>query len=676
MADACERLRDDDGPSFDENTLDYTSSSYEDDLARIIREYEESGLHPPMAQDEPTAFLVLMVKIALTKGFFIIKKYISRYRYGRKVVELVKTVKNWRELTTSEKIEISKQFIGDDATVEQINEFQQKVENGLSTKEKIVDLNSEDSIIDTIDGLTEQPDTMTNEEKLEYVENLNKAKPNSHLQNETGESIRRPADIENEKEIEELEKLFGNRTDEQEQLLEEEDEMMSDEKIEEFQDGVIHDMKNKEFAPQEEMREIYGENFKETFGENLSRVLEIMETIDVLVLFESILFILALVLFAYIIYKRLTQTWRDGGVILPLYPVPFILDLSKLAPGSDSHFMKTAYFDTLFRDHEATLFNRKKFKKNPQKFLQKKMKNVELLENVNYKIQSETRFFAYKRDPRLDGGLENATVEEIFFSEIYNTYDGWIYWKIKPAEPITHNQVGEIYFNLCMAMAIMYDQNHGRLSYVEKLDGKNMESGDPFDFKQQFSPQLDDFSAHVVPDQHDLVDETEHYISRIFTLGAYDKYNYDYIKYNSGINITLVNFQTAVARKQLGFKLRTEDLWYLIPSIYWEKKKISNIVVYELHPSLRGKYGFKKVKLKDGFPIPVGEAPARMWELSDEDKEHITRISNTDDVDKNDNTIIHSVLTDSDISTESDYLLSDSEKEDLPWVDDLDYDSD
>ena len=243
--------------------------------------------------------------------------------------------------------------------------------------------------------------------------------------------------------------------------------------------------------------------------------------------------------------------------------------------------------------------------------------------NENFKIKSETRFLAYKRDPRLDPNWGNTSSEDKFVNEIYNTYDGWVYWLYDYNEdPISYYQMSRLYFNTIYAQSLMYGWNH--IKMVEDYNQLNLLGTDPYQLnllgtdpygmRNLIIPQMDGWDAEKAP--MSTIRHLEN-IEKYASGGVFSRDLYKSVEYNSGVNITLVGFETAFFRHLLGYELRTEDYWYILPSLVWSK---DNEGIYSLKEKYVPTYGRLQVRLVDNLPVAVGEDPVRYWVMTDRDE--------------------------------------------------------
>ena len=311
-----------------------------------------------------------------------------------------------------------------------------------------------------------------------------------------------------------------------------------------------------------------------------------------------LLIIIGLIITAYNVGKRLWTSYHNGGILLPIQPPIWIFDFTDL---HDKPVNKLSDVKFVFDKHQ--------FKKNPSGYIGTKLKSFlssgGFEPNKNYKIEKTSEWVAFKRDPRIDGFDWKVQA-------LHNTYDGWVFWTHRFDTPITNHQVDQAYWNICYAMAL-----EGGMS-KPLLDTKTIKSdyivgeGNSDETRRAKSvPYVNGFNANEA-DHLGVGGTIEKYTSKVLPTGT-DAIKYQRIQWNSGVNITLVGMTQALYRMLLGFKLRSTDLWYLLPP-FWVK----NGNLYELMTEFESVYGQQKIRLVDDLPVDAIN-PHHYWEMGPDD---------------------------------------------------------
>lgn len=336
------------------------------------------------------------------------------------------------------------------------------------------------------------------------------------------------------------------------------------------------------------------------------------------------LFILNVVFFAlmiYALYKRLVYTWKAGGVILPLQPPIWLFDWSKLA-----HQIVDIPQDVVY------CFDREKLKTNPSSyfretlmdFVKKKGGSFPLKEGIEWEYKTTTNFFVYKRDPRQDGSFSFSSLSPTQW--FVNEFQGWVQWKEEFPDGITNGQVQQAYYNIVMAMGTIYGIDFPMdLRPGYDLPTVQSQSRVYFDKNHKQYNLSSIWKGIKVPDW-----DTE------FQKKNWHDSNpkcYEF-RWNSGINVTLVNNMVAQFRRLLDLKLRTEDYWYLLPNLSktdekkmpWRYDANNNewILKPAYHRAAGGGHSLKLVS-SSGIDIPLatGTIPAHYWVLTENDAQKV-----------------------------------------------------
>ena len=330
----------------------YDDDRYEEDLNRVIDEYWDLyGYEPPITFYDFTAGRVLLLKIVVAKQFpYITKvyKYIQNVIEGnQKVIQFVEEIKNFAELTPEEQLLAAKQDLGDDATQNQLREWVNRL-NGNSPNTD--DVNPEKDI----KSVEEEPEIEIVEEEPEI--GIVEEEPEIEIVEEEPEIEIVEGDINVDFDV-------GN-------IIQDGDMIRFQESIENGLDLLGAD------AGDEEIRELYSNAFEEAFGSEIGDT--ILLSIDDLILssfstFFDVLLIVGVLLIGYMIGKRLFDSWKDGGIFLPMY-VPMWLFNAK---NSDIEDIRLDDFS--IKDEISQLFDRHEMKKNPRKYISKKLN--EFLQN-------------------------------------------------------------------------------------------------------------------------------------------------------------------------------------------------------------------------------------------------------------------------------------------------------
>ena len=662
-------------------------SIYEDELQRIAQEYQDIyGYPPPASWYSFNAGRVVLIKIVVAKQFphFVkLKKYIEDWgAAGDKIIKVVEDVKKFIELSPAEQLEAARQTLGKNATKEQMNEWINKMNTSTAVAE------DEEPAAEQKAEVAEQPRPSDLEEPAAEEEPMEEDLDAADLDDveievynydglvvandATGGAAGRPTTVPNRVEpiaedlVEEPEITIVDEIPASEIFREEEIDVELKDQIDAFELSFSNKLQGAADIEltDVQIRTMYNESFKEAFGSEVSDTL-VLATDEIALsisgVFNTILTIAGIVLLAFMIGKRLMQSWRDGGILVPYQAPFFCFDVSNISKER---------LDSLHGNDFATLYSQHDMKHHPQKYIAAKLKEFlrhnRFKENENFKIRSETRFIAYKRDPRLDDDWDTSSVEKKTVDAIYNEYPGWIFWVWDfNNNPINYYQMTRLYFNVALAQANMFGWSH--LKETETHNAANLLRTDDYAARQMLQPEVDGWDAQLSDiswSQH--LKNIEKYIPG----SVWSADTYKTVEYNSGVNITLVGYSVAAFRQMLGFPIRTEDFWYLLPDIAWEKDSDD---VYSLKSLFAQRYGERSVRLTNDskkLPIAVGEDSARYWQLTDQDE--IKPSQGTEDYDGGIGIVgsphIEEISDFSEYTSEYEYIS------DLDWSSDSSYD--
>lgn len=322
----------------------------------------------------------------------------------------------------------------------------------------------------------------------------------------------------------------------------------------------------------------------------------------------------------YALYKRLKFTWQAGGVIIPLYPPPWLFDWNKLTNKSV----------TLPQDVDLC-FDREALKRDPSgyfkqtlsRYLQKKGTSDPFKEGVEWQYLTVSHFFAYKRDPRQDNQFSFSDLSPHKF--FVNNFEGWIQWRCTFNPPISPNMANQAKYNIILAMFTIFG-----IDYPMNLKaGPALPTIDPNDSVKYYDPNH----------------KTKLYTLNQIWKGA-DVQNWDLVlgerknwhsqapikefRYNSGINITLVSPIISQFRRLFHLVLRSEDYWYLLANLSktdetkkpwkYDSRNEEWVLKTQYQHIARGAHSIRLVTTGGvTVPLATGTIPTRYWVLTPQD---------------------------------------------------------